>query len=76
MEIIKNYRIRKCSDINRDSPLYEILSEENKILMIILRLEQQTHVLFDNAIIDKALPGDLITEILQEVEKLFTNEEN
>jgi len=77
MNIVDEYRFRKCSDVDLELPFFEILDEADSVLMDVSKSEDGVvRVLFYEECASKSISVQLLQEILREGEKLILNEEN
>ena len=74
---IEQVRYRKFSPIDRDSPIFEVLSNEEIILDISKDDESgEFEVMFHQNACNKYLSTDLLIEIVENCKKLIRNEED
>jgi len=74
---IEKVRYRKFSPIDRDSPIFEVLSNEEIILDISKDDESgELEVMFHKDACNKYLSVDLLTEIVENGKKLITDEDD
>ncbi len=77
MSMIDEYRFRKCSDINLDLPLFEVLDDSDSVLMNISKSDDgEYRVLFYEECVSKRLSISLLQEIIQEGKDLIRKEED
>lgn len=69
MKKLKKYRIRKCSDINLDSAIFEVLDENDNILMDITELDGNLEILFHESISDITIDYNYFNLIIDDAKK-------
>lgn len=77
MKKIDKYRVRACSDINLELPFFEVLDDEDTIIMDISKTDEgEFHILFYDGCSSKIIPLSLLEEIISEAKKLIAAEES
>ncbi len=72
MNAIKNYRLRKCSDVNTEDPYFEVLDESEAIVFDISKTnEGDLEILFYEGVLSKSIPISMFYEIVQAVKKEY-----
>ena len=72
-----NYRFQKCTDVDKELPIYELIDESNAILLDI-SMDDDTksiHVLFHHDIVKQEMHLDTLRMIIDEGERLIINEQ-
>jgi hypothetical protein len=75
VELISDYRLRKCSDIEMEYPYFEVLDQEGIAFMDISRSDGgELRVLFYPEVSSKWMPLASLDSIIAEARKLLAGE--
>ena len=70
MKEIRSYRLRKCSDIDMEYPYFEILDQDETVIMDVSKTnEGELYILFYDGVLKKSIPVSMLYEIVNEAIK-------
>lgn len=72
MKEIKSYRFRKCSDIAMEYPYFEILDQDENVVMDISKSDHgEFRILFYKDMSEKTMSMTMLEKIMSEVKKQY-----
>ena len=76
MKSINKYRLRKCTDINIELPFFEVLDEEDVVLIDISKNDKDEYeILFHDGCLSRNVTVDLLVQIVNEAKALISDEQ-